>query len=93
MLDEMGYLQTPPAVISKDNASTVYSSNPDRPMRLRRRHIDTRIHRLSDLVRDKVLQLVKIATGTQLSDGLSKALAEDGVTRIRHLVRFGHGRR
>ena len=45
----------------------------------RSKHIDTRMYRLRDLVRDKVLKLVKIETQGQMADGLTKAMPAPAV--------------
>jgi hypothetical protein len=88
-LEELGFAQVAPTVLFEDNAACIYSSDPDRPMNNRSRHIDTRVYRLRQLVGGKVLQLVKIATGDQLADLMTKALPGPAVTAFRRAV-FGH---
>jgi len=53
-------------------AACIYASDLDRPLGTRSKHIDTCVYRLRDLVRDKVLSLVKIVTGEQMADGLTR---------------------
>ena len=57
LLEDLGYGQTSQTVLYEDKAACIYSSDPDRPMNACSKYIDTRVHRLRDLVRDGVLQL------------------------------------
>ena len=86
LLEDLGYAQTSPTVLYEDNAACIFASDPDRPMNARSKHIDTRIYRLRDLVRDGVLLLVKIATGDQLADGLTKALPAPAMAMFRSVM-------
>jgi hypothetical protein len=55
-------------------------------MTSRSKHIDTRVYRLRDLVKDKVLKLAKIGTGEQMADGLTKALPAPAVAALRQIM-------
>ena len=50
------------------------------------KHTDTRVYRLRDLVRDKVLKLVKIETQGQMADGLTKAMPAPAVAAFRKFM-------
>ena len=86
LLDDLGYTQRSPTVLFEDNAACIYSSDPDRPMSSRSKHIDTRVYRLRDLVRDGVLKLVKVGTGEQMADGMTKALPAPAIADFRRLM-------
>ena len=86
LLKDLGYAQKGPTVLFEDNAACIHSSDPDRPLGARSKHIDTRVYRLRDLVRDKVLSLVKVATGEQMADGLTKALPAPAVAAFRRVM-------
>mmetsp|Transcript_18378 Transcript_18378/g.45110 ORF Transcript_18378/g.45110 Transcript_18378/m.45110 type:complete len:134 (+) Transcript_18378:588-989(+) len=86
LLEDFGFPQKGPTVLFEDNAACIFSSDPERPMTSRSKHIDTRVYRLRDLVRDKVLKLVKIGTGEQMADGLTKALPAPAVAALRQLM-------
>ena len=86
LLDDLGYTQTSPTTLYEDNAACIYSSDPDRPMSNRSKHIDTRVYRLRDLVRDGVLQLVKVESGGQMADGLTKAMPAPAVADFRKFM-------
>lgn len=88
-LEELGFVQDAPTVLFEDNAACIYSSDPDRPMNSRSKHIDTRVFKLRELVGDKVLQLVKISSGEQLADNLTKGLPECSVLKFCQQV-FGY---
>ena len=84
--EDLGYQQISPTILYEDNAACIYSSYPDRPMSVRSKHIDTRVYRLRDLVRDKVLMLVKIETQGQMADGLTKAMPAPSVAAFRKFM-------
>ena len=85
-LEELGYAQKAPTTLYEDNAACIYASEPGRPMSARSRHIDTRVFRLRELVEGKVLKLIKIATGDQIADCLTKALPEPGIRAARRIL-------
>ena len=86
LLEDLGYGQSSPTVLYEDNAACIHASDPDRPMNARSKHIDTRVYRLRDLVRDGVLRLVKVATGDQMADGLTKALPAPAIALFRGIM-------
>jgi len=86
LLDDLGYKQKSPTVLFEDNAACIYSSDPDRPVSSRSKHINTHVYRLRDLVRDGVLKLFKIETSEQMADGLTKALPAPAVAAFGSLM-------
>ena len=82
-LEEIGYAQTAPTVLYEDNAACIFASDKSKPMSPRSRHIDTRVFKLRDLTNDLVIRLVKIATGEQMADCLTKALPGPAVDTAR----------
>ena len=74
ILEDLGHKQVQPTVLFEDNMATVHISNRDGAMK-RLKHIDTRVHKLRELVREGVIKLVKIATANQVADALTKALS------------------
>jgi len=82
----LGHTQKSPMVLFKGNAACIYSSDPDRPMSSRSKHIDKRVYCPRDLVRDGVLKLVKIETSQQMADGLTKVLPAPAVAAFRSLM-------
>jgi len=89
LLDDLGFTQTSPTVLYEDNSACIYACDPERPMNARSKHIDTRVYRLRDLVRDGVLQLVKIDTSQQMADGLTKALPAPAIAAFRRTMAGG----
>ena len=85
-LEEVGYEQSTATTLYEDNAATIYSSDPERPMSQRSKHIDTRVYRLRDLVRDDILILDKVESHHQMADVLTKALAAEPVTAARRYL-------
>lgn len=74
ILDEMGFAQTSPTVLWEDNQACIYMSNHEGLLN-RAKHIDTRVHRLRELVQTSVLKLFKIPTAEQVADAFTKGLA------------------
>ena len=73
LLRDLGYAQTEPTLVYEDNAACILmSENPAHPDRAR--HIDTRIWFLRDMVRDKVIKLVKCAGTKNVADAFTKSL-------------------
>ena len=73
LMKDFGYEQKKPTVTWEDNAATILlSKNPVN--RQASRHIDTRVHFLRDLVRDKVMELHKCAGTNNPSDALTKSV-------------------
>jgi hypothetical protein len=87
LLEDLCYSQADPTVLFEDNNCTcIHSSDPDRPLGARSKHIDTRVYRRRDLVRDKMLSLVNVGTGEQMADGLTKALPAPAVAAFRRVM-------
>ena len=82
-LEEIGFAQASPTTLYEDNAACIYSSDKNRPMSARSRHIDTRVYKLRDLTNDGIVRLVKIATDSQMADCLTKALPAAAVETAR----------
>ena len=73
LMRDFGYEQKKPTVTWEDNAATILlSKNPVN--RQASRHIDTRVHFLRDLVKDKVMELHKCAGTNNPSDALTKSV-------------------
>jgi Reverse transcriptase (RNA-dependent DNA polymerase) len=85
-LEEIGFAQDAPTVLYEDNAAVLFASDKSKPMSTRSRHIDTRVFRLRDLTSEGVLKLVKIATGEQMADCMTKALPAGAVATARDFL-------
>ena len=73
LLRDLGYSQTSPTKIFEDNAACIMmADNPAHPDKAR--HIDTRRWFLRDMVRDKVLKLIKCAGTQNVADAFTKSL-------------------
>ncbi len=59
---------------SEDNAACIYSSMDAKPMNPRSKHIDTRVFKLKELVKDRIMILTKIDSENQVADNLTKPL-------------------
>ena len=59
------------------------TSDKSKPMSQRSKHIDTRVYKLRDLTAEKIIKLVKIPTGEQFADCLTKPLASATVANAR----------
>ena len=68
---------------NEDNEACIIAGDKSKPMSPRSRHIDTRVYKLRDLTNDLVLRLVKIATGEQMANRLTKALPAPAVETAR----------
>ena len=73
LLAELGHTQPSPTIVHEDNMACIYLSRKDGQIN-RAKHIDTRVHRLRELVRDGIMTLVKIATSDQIADAFTKGL-------------------
>ena len=91
-LEEFGYEQESPTVLYEDNTACIYASDKSKPMNARSRHIDRRVYKLRDLTEDKIIKLVKISTGEQMADCLTKALPAPAVAIARDFL-CGEGMR
>ncbi len=73
LLQGLGHKQLEPTPVYEDNAACILmSKNPSNPQQSR--HIDLRRHFLREMVRDKVLRLVKCAGTQNVADALTKSL-------------------
>ena len=72
----------------EDNAACIYSSMDAKPMNPRSKHwhIDTRIFKLKEFVKDKIMVLSKIATEAQVADNLTKPLPLVGIQLARDIM-------
>jgi hypothetical protein len=86
LLEEIGFVQVSPTKVMEDNAACIYSSMDAKPMNPRSKHIDTRIFKLKEFVKDKIMVLSKIATEAQVADNLTKPLPLVGVQLARDIM-------
>jgi hypothetical protein len=86
LLEEIGFLQKAATKVMEDNAACIYSSMDSKPMNPRSKHIDTRIFKLKEFVRDGIMTLHKIATEEQVADNLTKPLHLVGVRLARDIM-------
>ena len=86
ILEEIGYAQGASTKIMEDNAACIYSSMDNKPMNPRSKHIDTRVFKLKEFVRDGIMTLVKIGTDKQVADNLTKPLHHVGVEMARSVM-------
>jgi len=73
LLADLGFEQTSPTVMWEDNAACIYMSQKEGILN-RAKHIDLRVHRIRELVRDRVVVLTKVATLDQVADAFTKSL-------------------
>ena len=64
----------------------IHASQNDRGIHGRAKHIDTRVHRLRQLVDDGEVELVKIDTTEQVADNFTKPLTSTGVKMSRDVT-------
>jgi hypothetical protein len=86
LLEEIGFVQDALTKVMEDNAACIYSSMDAKPMNLRSKHIDTRIFKLKEFVKDKIMVLSKIATEAQVADNLTKPLPLVGIQLARDIM-------
>jgi hypothetical protein len=58
----------------------------NKPMNPRSKHIDTRVFKLKEFVKDGIMKLVKIETERQVADNLTKPLHRQGVEFARGIM-------
>ena len=85
ILDELGFSQQNPTVLYEDNMACIHLSKKDGQIN-RAKHIDTRVHRLRELVRENVLTLIKIPTADQVADIFTKALPYQAFSKQRSVL-------
>ena len=86
LLEEIGFKQEHPTTMFEDNAGCIYSSEADRPMNPCSKHIDTRIFKLKEFVKEGTLKLVKVSSQRQVADNLTKPLHKVGVEMARAIM-------
>ena len=86
LLEEIGFAQDRPSAIFEDNAACIYSSQDNKPMNPRSKHIDIRVFKLKELVKDGIMLLVKIESEKQVADNLTKPLPKAGVSLARGIM-------
>ena len=73
LMRDLGFEQSLPTRIFEDNAACILmSENPAHPDCVF--HIDTSVHFLRDMVRNKILKLKKVAGMQNVADALTKSL-------------------
>ena len=87
LLEQLGFPQTSPTVTWEDNSAAICASTGQTSFR-RLKHIDTRVYRLRQMVQEKILTLVKIASADNISDVFTKSVKTD--TFVRLTSRFMH---
>ena len=73
LLADLGFEQTSPTIMWEDNAACIYMSQKEGILNSAK-HIDLRVHRIRELVRDRVVVLTKVATLDQVADAFTKSL-------------------
>jgi hypothetical protein len=86
LLEEIGFPQDNATKVFEDNAACIYSSMDNKPMNPRSKHIDTRVFKLKEFVKDGIMKLVKIETERQVADNLTKPLHRQGVEFARGIM-------
>jgi len=86
LLEEIGFKQDLPTNVFEDNAACIFSSEKDKPMNPRSKHIDTRIFKLKEFVADGIMKLIKIDSEHQVADNLTKPLHVAGVKMARDVM-------
>jgi hypothetical protein len=86
LLEEIGFPQAKPTKVFEDNAACIYSSMDSKPMNPRSKHIDTRVFKLKEFVKDGILTLVKVESERQVADNMTKPLHKPGVTFARDVM-------
>ena len=72
-LSSLGISVTAPTILQEDNAACIYMAHGVGALK-RAKHIDVRIFKLRELVREGILVLTKVMTDYQVADILTKAL-------------------
>ena len=86
LLEEIGFPQDRPTVVFEDNAACIYSSMDNKPMNPRSKHIDIRVFKLKEFVKDGIMTLAKIESDKQVADNLTKPLPKVGVRLARGIM-------
>ena len=83
LLEEMQREQTKPTKIFEDNAACIQSATDTKGLGSRSRHIDTRMFKLREFVKDGILSLEKVCSAGNVADCLTKALPREQVELAR----------
>jgi hypothetical protein len=75
--------QLPPSTIFEDNASCIAIATKDNHHKPRTKHISLKYHHFKDYVPSGALQIVKIASASNLADIFTKPLAQALHERLR----------
>jgi hypothetical protein len=86
LLEEIGFPQDRPTAVFEDNAACIYSSMDNKPMNPRSKHIDIRVFKLKEFVKDGIMTLVKVESEKQVADNLTKPLPKAGVMLARGIM-------
>ncbi len=70
----------------EDNAVCIYSSMDNKPMNQRNKHINIRVFKLKEFVKDGIMTLVKVELEKQVADNLTKLLPKAGVMLARGIM-------
>jgi len=69
----MGHMQVGPTPVGEDNVACIYMSKSS-AMYHKAKHIDVKVYKLREFVRDKVMVLYYIPTADQVADALTKSI-------------------
>ena len=86
ILEEIGFQQTELTTLYEDNMLCIFSSQNDKGLHNRSKHIDVRIYRLRQQVEDGELVLAKIHTAVQVADPFTKPLEQAKVEMSRDVT-------
>jgi len=73
ILEGMGHKQVGPTPIGEDNMAAIYMSKSS-AMYHKVKHVDVKVYKLREFVRDGFMKLYYIKTGDQVADGLTKSI-------------------
>ena len=90
ILDSMGYVQNGPTLVAEDNIACIYMSRTS-AMYHKGKHIDVRVYRLREFVRDGIMELFHVASAEQVADLLTKSLPSDATRRHAQVMSGGDG--
>jgi len=76
--------QLPPSTIFEDNASCIAIANKDNHHKPRTKHISLKYHHFKDYIRSGALQVIKIASASNLADIFTKPLCQVLHERLRY---------
>lgn len=86
LLEEILRQQTVPTKIFEDNAACIHSAYSAEQFRPRSKHIDTRVFKLKEFVKDGILSLEKVCSAGNVADCLTKALPKEQVELARNAM-------